>query len=87
MRIWYVVDTHEYWLEPSYAVLKDKRVRIDGARLYNSAGQFKGYWHYKDWPLVVKRDIRTVVQQHVKREQAHERMERVRQRTKIANRK
>lgn len=66
MRIWYVVGTVEYWLEPEYSKSKKGQVRILGARLYNPAGQFKGYWRYPDWPLTVKRDVRKDVLAHIK---------------------
>lgn len=87
MRIWYVVDTFEYWLEPDFFAAKDGRLRIYGARLYSTEGKFKGYWHYQDWPLVVKRDVRTALNADIKRRQRVERLERVRTRSMIGKTK
>lgn len=69
MRIWYVVGSVEYFLEPEYSINKAGRLRIWGARLYNPSGQFKGYWRHEDWPLTVKRDVRKDVLAHIKHDE------------------
>jgi hypothetical protein len=87
MRIWYVVDSNEYWLEPDYKVIKDGRVRLVGARLYSSDNQFKGYWHYADWPRVVQRNVRVSLDAHLRREKMNERIERVKMRSYLGKTK
>jgi hypothetical protein len=68
MRIWYVVGQTEYWLQPDLTVTKDGRFRVLGLKLISNDGKFKGYWHWKDVPLDVKRRVRSDVGEHLKRE-------------------
>lgn len=75
MRIWYVVGTVEYWLEPEYSVSKAGRVSFLGARLYNADGQFKGYWRWKDWPITVQRAVRADVMLDLKQKAKVERFQ------------
>jgi len=72
MRLWYVVGTVEYWLEPEYSLSQRGMLRILGARLYDAEGKYKGYWRYPDFPLPVKRQVRSELTAYLKREKQRE---------------
>lgn len=87
MRIWYVVDTVEYWIEPGYRVGKTGKITIEGAKLYDRSNVYKGYWNYKDWPTAVRTTVRQAISAHERREQRNERLERVRVRSHLGKTK
>lgn len=76
MRIWYVVGTVEYWLEPDYQFNRRGAFRVLGCRLYTSDGKFKGYWHWANIPLETKRRIRSDLGLHLKSQKRVEERER-----------
>lgn len=67
MRIWYVVGTVEYWLEPEFSRGRTGRVAILGAKLYDPKGRYKGYWRFADWPTAVRKQVRSEVGAWLKR--------------------
>jgi len=68
MRIWYVVDQHEYWLQPDLMMPASGKFRVLGLKLLDNQMKYKGYWHWKDVPLDVKKRVRQAVGEHLKRE-------------------
>lgn len=87
MRIWWVVDAAEYWLEPVYQITKNGKARFEGCKLYNAYNQYKGWWPANTWPPSVRAMIRDAVQGKLKRDAANERLERVRTRSMIGKTK
>jgi len=73
MRIWYVVDTKEYWIEPDYTISKAGRFQVLGLRLYDTENRFKGFWHWAHVPLATKRQVRSILGEAFKREQEAQR--------------
>ena len=76
MRIWYVVGNVEYWLEPEVQVGRTNRLRVLGCKMYDAKNHYKGYWHWKDMPLEVKRNVRSNVLAGMKRIAEAEKKER-----------
>lgn len=76
MRIWYVVGSVEYWLEPDYQLSKRGTFRVLGCRLYTAELKFKGYWHWANIPLETKRRIRAELGQYLKNQAKVEKRER-----------
>ena len=87
MRIWYVVDTFEYWLEPEWKELKAGRTRIWGCKLFNAEGVYKGYWPSYTWPTEVRRIVNEAIKAEVRRNQKQERLERMRTKSMISKTK
>jgi hypothetical protein len=65
MRIWYVVDWYEYWLEPDYTIDIGKRLRLHGARMYSPENKYLGYWPGENIPIVVRNQLRAIIQQQL----------------------
>lgn len=87
MRIWWVVDAAEYWLEPEYSVLKNGRVRFVGCKLFDRDGVYKGYWLASTWPSLVRKQVREAVVAHERRNAHDQRAERVRMRSYLGKTK
>lgn len=83
MRIWWVVDAAEYWLEPIYTVGKTGRITFEGCRLYDSRGAYKGFWYATSWPGAVRQMVREAVVEYERRQRKAERLNRVRTRSMI----
>jgi len=59
-----------YHLEADYHLAKTGRYIIYGARMFNSAGTYIGYWYEFNMPQAVKRQLIT----HLVKEAKHRRM-------------
>jgi len=76
-RIWYVMGDTEYWLEPELMLPQSGNFRVLGCKLFNTQMKYKGYWHWKNVPLELKRRIRTDVRDWLKRQAKAQKMERL----------
>jgi hypothetical protein len=87
MKIWYVVDAVEYWLEPEYTVGKTGRIQVSGAGLYDRSMRYKGWWAWRDWPSAVRKTVKEAIDAYERRRSKLEREQRVRVRSHLGKTK